>query len=456
MQRTAGCDSGMRQIEKHYAAHIDRVIAVASHAIDRHGFDGLAISSGFVRSRFQDDTPYPFHTNPYFRYVVPLLDAPNSWVVFRPDRRPELIVCRPGDFWHAEPSRRADCWHRHFDVVEAKTVDDGHARLPSSARLAVIGEPETAPDDTDRIALNPAGLIHELNWARSYKSDYEIACIERANRISVKGYIAARDAFLSGCSEFETARAFEDACGQSSDELAYPSVVAFNENAAVLHYFARGRTRCDEAGARSCLIDAGASFNGYASDISRTYARSAGVFADMVRALDQAQQALAASLKAGVAYLDFNVQALTAVGTILSDVGILTVPPEDAVASGVASAFMPHGIGHFLGAQVHDVASRQTAPDGQLVDPDPRFPFMRLLRDADAGHVVTVEPGIYFIDLLLEKLRSGPSKDAVDWRIVEQLRPFGGIRIEDDVAITAQGPENLTRAAFSRHEAGRV
>jgi len=123
--------------------------------------------------------------------------------------------------------------------------------------------------------------------------------------------------------------------------------------------------------------------------------------------------------------------------------------PESMVESGVTATFFPHGLGHYLGLQVHDVGGFQADERGGVVARPPGHPYLRLTRTLDAGHVVTIEPGLYFIDLLLAALRQKPQARDVNWAKVEAFRPYGGIRIEDDVACTGDAPENLTRDAFA-------
>jgi Xaa-Pro dipeptidase len=123
--------------------------------------------------------------------------------------------------------------------------------------------------------------------------------------------------------------------------------------------------------------------------------------------------------------------------------------PEAALASGVSSAFFPHGIGHGIGLQVHDVAGFAASDSGGSIAKPDGHPYLRLTRTLAPGMVVTIEPGIYFIDMLLDELKAKGLGDAVDWARVDAFKPFGGIRIEDDVACTEGAPINLTREAFA-------
>jgi Xaa-Pro dipeptidase len=245
--------------------------------------------------------------------------------------------------------------------------------------------------------------------------------------------------------------AYLEATGHSDQELPYSSIVALNANGATLHYQLRSRARSTRF---SMLIDAGASHLGYASDITRTYAAKPGRFADLIAAMDHAQQALCAAVQIGVDWRDLHLSAHNKAAQILCDAQILRLAPADAVATGLTRAFLPHGLGHLLGLQVHDVAGFREAPMAETIAPPVGHEALRLTRRLQRGFVVTVEPGLYFIDSLLAATKAGPNASAVNWPLIEELRPYGGIRIEDDVLVTATGHENLTRAAFAATGAG--
>lgn len=120
---------------------------------------------------------------------------------------------------------------------------------------------------------------------------------------------------------------------------------------------------------------------------------------------------------------------------------------EDAVEKGIVSTFFPHGIGHMLGLQVHDVAGH-VADDRGTPRPAPeQHPFLRCTRTIEANHVYTIEPGLYFIDSLLADLKASMNSKYINWNVVDMLRPFGGIRVEDDVIVHRTRNENMTREA---------
>ena len=144
-----------------------------------------------------------------------------------------------------------------------------------------------------------------------------------------------------------------------------------------------------------------------------------------------------------------QIQFFLAIAGLLKDWGLVRGDPDELFETGVSATFFPHGLGHFLGIQVHEVGGFFADATGAEISPPEKFPHLRLLRTLEADQVLTIEPGIYFIDSLLDKLRAEPVAKAVNWKLIDQLKKFGGIRIEDNVVVTSSGAENLTRQEFS-------
>ncbi|HXA93873.1 MAG TPA: Xaa-Pro dipeptidase, partial [Steroidobacteraceae bacterium] len=270
--------------------------------------------------------------------------------------------------------------------------------------------------------------------------------LREASRLGVRGQAAAARAFATGASEFDIQLAFLEACGLREQELPYNTIIALNEGAAVLHYQVLERRPPRER--HSLLIDAGAEFAGYASDITRTHSYADADFAALIRNFDDVQQSLCASVHAGIDWRDVHLSAHRLVAELLHEADITTCDAEEAVDTGVSSVFLPHGIGHLLGLQVHDVGGLMRTPEGGEIPRPDGHPYLRLTRILEPGFVVTMEPGIYFIDQLLEPARHDARASRINWSRVASLHKFGGIRIEDDLAVSATGSENLTRDAF--------
>ncbi|TCO42987.1 Xaa-Pro dipeptidase [Dokdonella fugitiva] len=430
-----------------YAEHLATLQARADKALLREGFDHLVIAAGQPAMQFLDDRPYPFAVNPHFKHWLPVTKAPGSWIVHTPGRKPKLVYLQPHDYWHVVPDAPAGYWVEHFDIVVIREAKEARAHLPNDvARCAVIGEAGAALDGF--APNNPQGVLDYLHWQRSYKSAYELAMMRVASKIGARAHRAAERAFRAGASEFDIHVAYMGSARQGDNELPYNNIIALNEHAAVLHYMELAHA--PPARAHSFLIDAGASFHGYASDITRTYAAAdAGEFQALIDAVDAAQRGFVAKVRAGQAYPDLHVHAHLVLGGILKDHGFVRMGAEAALDAGVTSTFFPHGLGHPIGLQVHDVAGFQASDRGGTLPRPPGHPYLRMTRALEPGMVVTIEPGLYFIDMLLAELANKPAAKDVDWARVDAFRKYGGIRIEDDVACTEGEPENLTRDAFA-------
>jgi Xaa-Pro dipeptidase len=396
---------------------------------------------------FEDDRTYPFEVNAPFKVWAPLADVPECFVYFEPGRRPLLVFHRPADYWHKPAEVPQAYWTEHFDIRPATDRDAARAQLPKDlSRAAYIGDAFPELGAWGVAAINPPRLMRHLDYTRAVKTGYELACLHEASRLGARGHQAAAQAFKDGASEFEIELAFLKACGLREQELPYNPIIAMNEGGAVLHYQILDKQ--PPATRHSLLIDAGAEFAGYPSDITRTYSFRDPDFATLVSEMDRMQQKLCAGVRAGVDWRDVHLAAHALTGELLREADITTCSSDEAVATGVTSVFLPHGIGHLLGLEVHDVGGFMQSPDGGDIPRPEGHPFLRLTRVLETGFVVTMEPGIYFIDQLLEAARADGRGRKINWPRVAALHPFGGIRIEDDLAVTQTGCENLTRDAF--------
>ena len=187
----------------------------------------------------------------------------------------------------------------------------------------------------------------------------------------------------------------------------------------------------------------------YAADVTRTYASSDGDFAALIAGMESLELQLCSQVRSGVDYANIHLDAHLRIAELLHDSGVITMPAADAVSSGLSAVFFPHGVGHLLGLQVHDVAGFSVDEKGTQKARPQGHPYLRLTRTLEPGFVVTIEPGLYFIDMLLDEARNGAHGKHINWRRVDEFRPYGGIRVEDNVACTAGEPENLTRNAFA-------
>jgi Xaa-Pro dipeptidase len=428
-----------------YAAHLRELMQRADQALEASGHEHLLIAAGVEKYQFLDDRPYPFAINPHFAHWLPLTQHAGSWLAYTPGRRPLLVYYQPEDFWHVAPADPAGVWVAHVDIRIVRQPEDAARHLPPAERAAIVGEPDAALPGY--MPNNPQALLDRLHWQRSFKTGWELSRMRVAQRRAVPGHRAAEAAFRAGESEAGIHRAYLAATGHRDADLPYGNIIGLNEHGAILHYQVQ-ETRAP-ARARSLLIDAGASVDGYAADITRTYGDGDAEFEALIAAVDRVQQDLCAKVRPGQGYPALHIEAHHRLAGVLKDLGIVDMPPDAMVENGVSSVFFPHGLGHPIGLQVHDVAGFQAGPEGGRIERPAGHPFLRLTRELQPGMVVTIEPGIYFIDSLLAGLRAGPHAQTVDWQRIEHLRAFGGVRIEDEVHCTEDEAENLTRDAFA-------
>jgi Xaa-Pro dipeptidase len=435
------------ELDASFGPHLASVCTRTAHALEACGYSALLVHSGSLLTVFEDDRTYPFEAHAPFKVWTPLSDVPDCFVYFEPGNRPRLVFNRPEDFWYKAADVPQAYWTPHFDIRPAGDLAAARNHLPQDlSKVAYIGDtlPELASWGIQ--AINPRRLMRHLDYGRATKTPYELVCLREASRLGALGHQAAARAFTEGASEFEIEIAFLQACGLREQELPYNPIIALNDGGAVLHY--QVLEKQPPAERHSLLIDAGAEFGGYASDITRTHALRSGDFATLIERMDGMQQTLCAGLRAGVDWRDVQLRAHELTGKLLREADITSCSADEAVSTGVTSVFLPHGIGHLLGLEVHDAGGFMASPDGGDLPRPEGHPFLRLTRVLQKGFVVTVEPGIYFIDQLLDAARADSRAGRINWPRVASLRKFGGIRIEDDVAITDTGCENLTRDAF--------
>jgi Xaa-Pro dipeptidase len=428
-----------------YADHLDRVRQAADSALAATGFDHLLIASGCQKYQFLDDRPYDFVANPHFKWWLPLGAHPDCWIRYTPGARPMLAYHQPADYWHLPPSDPTGEWVEHFDVRVIREPAEARAIFPASlARTAILGEADAALGDA--VPNNPDAVLHRLHLARTRKTGWELDRMRAASRRAARAHRSAAATFRTHGSEHSIHAAYCEAAGQGERELPYTNIVCLNEHAAVLHYQHQDRTAPAEH--RSLLIDAGASVHGYAADITRTYGNGDATFTALLEGVNRVQMALADATRPGRDFRELHLDAHLGLAGVLSELGIVRMEPAAIVDTKISSVFFPHGLGHFLGLQVHDVAGFLADESGATIPKPDGHPFLRCTRTLEAGNVITIEPGIYFIDMLLAEVRRGPHARAVDWSLVEHLARFGGVRIEDDLHVTDGAPENLTRDAF--------
>jgi Xaa-Pro dipeptidase len=431
-----------------YPAHIQSLKKRFDRTLEKAGANHAIVFSGAPKVVFLDDNYYPFKPNPHFVHWLPLIDTPLCYLIYTPGEKPILLHYQAKDYWHSQPAAPTGFWVDHFDIRIVHTLDEVGPHLPKNRDLCILlGDIE---DDTHSLGIdrvNPTTVLHMLHFARGVKTAYELECMRAASRRGVLGHRAAEQAFREGRSEYEIHLAYCRAVSHTENELPYGNIIALNEHSAVMHYQHQSREVPGEI--RSFLIDAGAGFNGFASDITRTWSYTSSEFRDLIGRMDLLQQAIVAEVRAGVDFPSLHLETHRKIGEVLVELDLARGSVDALIENDVTAAFFPTGLGHLLGLQVHDVGGFMADENGMTLDRPSGHPYLRLTRKLESNMVLTIEPGLYIIDMLLDNLVGTPGHAMVNQDRVDWLRPFGGVRIEDNVRVLEDGCENFTRSAFA-------
>jgi len=417
-----------------HRAHVETLLAGTSAALSSCGFSALVIHSGTALKRTDTDDQYwPLRPTPHFQHWLPLAE-PGCTLSIAPGRKPRLSRPVQQSFWEAPAAPESEHFWEQFEVIASDKPE-----VPAG-RVAFVGDDESAAAALGIAAVNPPQLLRELDRLRVTKTAYEIECLAEANRRASSGHQELRRLFRDAdLSELQLHLAYLGSTRQDDAETPYKNIVALGRHAATLHHVSYEK-RAQPS--QSLLLDAGATFAGYCSDVTRTWVKgggaSASAFQQLVAGVEAMQQRLCAMVRTGMQYEELHDESHRQTADILREVGISRLPADELVSRGITRAFYPHGLGHSLGLQCHDVGCALRPPRADN-------PFLRNTSVIAEGQVFTIEPGIYFIEALLSPLRDLPD---IDWALVDALRPFGGVRIEDDVVVLSLGIRNLTREAL--------
>ena len=288
------------------------------------------------------------------------------------------------------------------------------------------------------------------------KDPYEVAQIRHANVVSGLAHRSILRCIGSMANESEIEGLFLNRCiSLGAKNQAYGIIAASGENAATLHYVKNNEPFADR---QLVCLDAGAEWNCYASDVTRTFPLHgewpSAEARDIYRTVERMQEECIRRVKKGVRFLDLHLLAHEIAIEELLKLGILKGGSAREIRrSRVSTVFFPHGLGHHVGLEVHDVSARSLMALGDnrayrsvLVPTASWSPCTLSAPALEEGMIVTIEPGIYFSRLALENARRLPLSKFIDFEVVERYISVGGVRIEDDILVTANGYENLTTA----------
>ncbi len=286
-------------------------------------------------------------------------------------------------------------------------------------------------------------LIRNVVKLRSVKSPEEIAEIEQAVDIAYEMHTAAMKMAHPGIFEREISGHIEGISLSHGNPVPFP--VILTTNGEILHNHYHGK---ELAKGKIMITDAGSeTYMHYASDISRSVPVG-GKFRpeqkDIYKIVLKTLQESVKSIKPGIPYRDIHLQAATVIANGLKELGLMKGDIDQAVSEGAHALFFPHGLGHMIGLDAHDMedlGENYVGYDDEIIRSDQfGLAFLRLGRRLHKNFALTVEPGIYFIPALIDKWNSeNLFTNFINYNKVEMYRDFGGIRIEDDVIVTDGG-----------------
>ncbi|XP_013377932.1 PREDICTED: xaa-Pro dipeptidase isoform X2 [Chinchilla lanigera] len=307
---------------------------------------------------------------------------------------------------------------------------------------------EASFEGISKFSVNNTILHPEIVECRVFKTDMELEVLRYTNRISSEAHREVMKAIKVGMKEYEMESLFQHYCYSRGGmrHNSYTCICCSGENAAVLHYGHAGapNDRTIQDG-DMCLFDMGGEYYCFASDITCSFPAN-GKFTEDQKAIYEAVlrscRAVMNAMKPGVWWPDMHRLADRIHLEELTRIGILSGSVDAMVQAHMGAVFMPHGLGHFLGLDVHDVGGY---PEGVKRIDEPGLRSLRTARQLQPGMVLTVEPGIYFIDHLLDEALANQAQACFFNReVLQRFRGFGGVRIEEDVVVTDTGMELLT------------
>jgi Xaa-Pro aminopeptidase len=379
------------------------------------------------------DMTYPFKAHSEYFYLTDrnrpggmlLFDPHGGWFDF------VAPVTESDRLWSGAPAGELD----GLPLPELAGWLEGRAGRPIGCLGVPPPEVVCRPELVEDLRLGLAAV-------RRPKDSVEVHRMRLAERATSAAFAAAVPLLQDGASERGVQIELEAAAfRRGGDAMAYDTIVGAGTNSAVLHFAPSSRQM--RAG-DLVLIDAGAEYLGYASDVTRTYPVGGELASEQLELHSLVRAAELAAIDRclpGIEWRDVHLTAALVIAEGLVSLGLLRGEVSGLIESGAVWLFFPHGVGHLVGLGVRDAGG--ILPDRR--DSPPPYPNLRIDLPLEPGFAVTVEPGIYFVPALLEDPeRRRRHRDQVAWDRVDKLLDFGGIRIEDNLLITADGHEVLT------------
>ncbi|XP_031784394.1 xaa-Pro dipeptidase isoform X2 [Nasonia vitripennis] len=423
----------------------------------------FVLLQGGVDVPFNDtDVDWPFRQESFFQWCFGV-EEPGCYGALDLDSGAALLFFPrlPAEYatWMGRLSSLEE-FRQRYAVEETHYVDQIAEVLKSkSAKLlhtlhgvnsdSGLTSKEATFEGIDKFEVNNEILYPEICECRVIKTPKEIEVLRYVVKVSSDAHKSVMRTVRPGLAEFQAEAAFQHYAYSVGGcrYVSYTCICGSGCNAAILHYGHAGapNNKVLKDG-DMCLFDMGGNYCGYAADITCSFPAN-GKFTDdqkiVYNAVLDARNAVMNAAKPGVLWTDMHLLANRVMLEALKKGGLLQGDVRDMIKAGLNAVFQPHGLGHFLGLDVHDVGGY--LPNHPARSKEPGLNKLRTARPLMAGMVLTIEPGCYFIDWLLDKARENKEQSKfIVWETLSRFRGTGGVRIEDDVLITETGTENLT------------
>ena len=415
------------------------------------------LAAGEPRARNYPAATYPFRASSHFLYLVGL-PIPEAMLLVEGEQSTLFVPPHdPADaLWHgalpsyAEIGEAVGCAVRPLtelpslggaDAIATGTIPTVDAR-GRAAQERALGRPLATRTEADE------RVIDALIALRRVHDEAAVVGLREAAEATRAAHLAGMKATRPGVREAEVRAAMIHEFSRRDLSAAYGPIVTVHGE--ILHNDVYHHTLAD---GDLLLADVGAeSSGGWAGDVTRTWPVN-GTFSDTQRVMYEivlaAQEAAIAKVAPGVRYRDVHLAAARALASGLVELGVLRGDPDELVADGVHALFFPHGVGHLIGLDVHDMedlGDRAGYAPGRSRSEQFGLAYLRLDRDLEAGMAVTIEPGFYQVPAILEdEARVSVAGDRLNRDALARFSDVRGIRIEDDVLVTETGAEVLTR-----------
>ncbi|QPG73377.1 hypothetical protein FOA43_000687 [Brettanomyces nanus] len=408
------------------------------------------------------DETIPLRQNRYFHYLSGINQIPGCYILYTLADQKLTLYLPEIDYddvmWSGMPISLKEAKEKFdVDVVEYESAIESKLTQLVADRIVIY------TTDTENYAKKPfsklvrAGdkdFFYALDESRLIKDSYEISMMKYANKITANSHVAVMAAQPIEQNETHMHAEFiYHSIRQGSKFQSYDPICCSGPNCGTLHYMKNDDTMVKKC---STLIDAGADWECYASDVTRCFPISGEwtkEHMDIYETVQDMQKQVLDGIKPGVSWDHLHLLAHKVMIKHFLNLGLFINGTEEEIFDSKVSVwFFPHGLGHLIGLDTHDVGGYPNYDD-----PDIRLRWLRLRRKLLPGMVVTDEPGVYFNDYLLENAYKEPKMAKyIDKDVVRKYMNVGGVRIEDDILVTKNGHENLTVVTSDPEEISKI